>query len=418
MVLKKITKAIIRYEMNKNFKYLALKRKFFYPLAEPTYNEKEVVSALNSMTAFSTTMWDKVREFEKLFGEKYGGEAIMVNSGSSADLLISFAISEKSGGPLPFGSEILVPSMTWPTHLWSLIMAGFKVKLIDIDPKTLNFNLDDLKNSITKDTRAIFVVHLLGNMGDMSSLTKICKEKNLILLEDCCESLGSKFDGQYSGTFGLASSFSFFFSHHLVTMEGGMILTTDKEFADRCRLLRAHGWARNTMSSSTGSNSELDSRYEFVSWGFNLRPTELQAGFGIEQIKKIDTYQIARDQNATSLVECIDRNGKFLSTMQISKNVKCSWFAFPIIVNKEAPFSRTELANFMEKNGIETRPVVAGNLAKQPAIKKYPEIYFESLAGADFIHEQGLYIGIHPTTGQNNLNKVIKFLDNFCEQWF
>ena len=197
-----------------------------------------------------------------------------------------------------------------------------------------------------------------------------------------------------------------------------MILTTDKEFADRCRLLRAHGWARNTMSSSTGSNSELDSRYEFVSWGFNLRPTELQAGFGIEQIKKIDTYQIARDQNATSLVECIDRNGKFLSTMQISKNVKCSWFAFPIIVNKEAPFSRTELANFMEKNGIETRPVVAGNLAKQPAIKKYPEIYFESLAGADFIHEQGLYIGIHPTTGQNNLNKVIKFLDNFCEQWF
>ncbi len=418
MVLKKITKAIIRYEMNKNFKHLALKRKFFYPLAEPTYNEKEVVSALNSMTAFSTTMWDKVREFEKLFGEKYGGEAIMVNSGSSADLLISFAISEKSGGPLPFGSEILVPSMTWPTHLWSLIMAGFKVKLIDIDPKTLNFNLDDLKNSITKDTRAIFVVHLLGNMGDMSSLTKICKEKNLILLEDCCESLGSKFDGQYSGTFGLASSFSFFFSHHLVTMEGGMILTTDKEFADRCRLLRAHGWARNTMSSSTGSNSELDSRYEFVSWGFNLRPTELQAGFGIEQIKKIDTYQIARDQNATSLVECIDRNGKFLSTMQISKNVKCSWFAFPIIVNKEAPFSRTELANFMEKNGIETRPVVAGNLAKQPAIKKYPEIYFESLAGADFIHEQGLYIGIHPTTGQNNLNKVIKFLDNFCEQWF
>jgi len=418
MVLKKITKAIIRYEMNKNFKYLALKRKFFYPLAEPTYNEKEVVSALNSMTAFSTTMWDKVREFEKLFGEKYGGEAIMVNSGSSADLLISFAISEKSGGPLPFGSEILVPSITWPTHLWSLIMAGFKVKLIDIDPKTLNFNLDDLKNSITKDTRAIFVVHLLGNMGDMSSLTKICKEKNLILLEDCCESLGSKFDGQYSGTFGLASSFSFFFSHHLVTMEGGMILTTDKEFADRCRLLRAHGWARNTMSSSTGSNSELDSRYEFVSWGFNLRPTELQAGFGIEQIKKIDTYQIARDQNATSLVECIDRNGKFLSTMQIPKNVKCSWFAFPIIVNKEAPFSRTELANFMEKNGIETRPVVAGNLAKQPAIKKYPEIYFESLAGADFIHEQGLYIGIHPTTGQNNLNKVIKFLDNFCEQWF
>jgi len=416
-LLKRLIKAIIRKEMKKNFRKLESRRKFFYPLAEPTYSENEVVNALDSMTTFSTTMWDKVKDFEKMFGEKYGGEAIMVNSGSSADLLISFAISEKSGGSLPYGSEILVPSVTWPTHLWSLVMAGFKVKLIDIDPETLNFDLNDLKRNISKDTKGVFIVHLLGNMGDMSSLIKICKENNLILLEDCCEALGSKFDGQYAGTFGLASSFSFFFSHHLVTMEGGMILTNDKEFAKKCRLLRAHGWDREVAPLTDITNSEIDQRFKFVSWGFNVRPTEIQAGFGIEQIKKIDLFEHARDQNAEILYECVNRNGKFLSTMKVPKNVKCSWFAFPIIVSKNAPFSRLDLVNFLDKNGIETRPVVAGNLAKQPAIAKYPEIYFDSLEGADFIHERGLYIGIHPTTKKQNIKKVTEFLDNYCKQW-
>jgi len=414
---KKIIKSIIRNEMKKNIKNLELNRKFFYPLAEPTYSESEVISALNSMTSYSTTMWNKTREFEKMFGEKYGGEAIMVNSGSSADLLISFAVSEKSGGPLPFGSEILVPSVTWPTHLWSLIMAGFKVKLIDIDPETLNFDLEDLKRNITKNTRGIFIVHLLGNMGDMQGLKEICTEKNLVLMEDCCEALGSKFADQPAGTFGLASSFSFFFSHHLVTMEGGMILTNDKEFAKKCRLLRAHGWEREINSSVGLSSDGIDQRFKFVTWGFNVRPTEIQAGFGIEQIKKMDLFEVARDKNAKVLNDCILRNRKFLSTMKVKEQVKCSWFAFPVIVNKNAPFSRLDIANFLDKNGVETRPVVAGNLAKQPAILHYPEISFDVLEGADLIHERGLYIGIHPTSELNNLLRVIDLIDSFCEQW-
>lgn len=400
-------------EMKKNLRSLESNRKFFYPLAEPTYNADEVVNSLNSMTAYSTTMWDKVKKFEKMFGEKYGGEAIMVNSGSSADLLISFGLSQKSGGPLPVGSEILVPSVTWPTHLWSLIMAGFKVKLIDIDPKTLNFDVNDLEQSITNDTKAIFLVHLLGNMGNMGKLIEICKQKNLILLEDCCEALGSKYNQSYSGTFGLASSFSFFFSHHLVTMEGGMVLTKDREFADRCRLLRAHGWARNIAPQSIDPLSDVYSQYKFVTWGFNVRPTEIQAGFGIEQLKKIDGFQISRDQNADILNSCILKNNRFLETMKIASEVKCSWFAFPIIIKKEAPFSREDFVEYLEMNGIETRPIVAGNLAKQPATKYFPEITYNSLVGADFIHEQGLYIGIHPNSNKKNVEKVSKIIDNF-----
>ena len=413
----RLVRALIRREMKFNLRELNAKRNFIYPLAEPTYGEREVFSALNSMTSYSTTMWNKVKEFEKIFGDKYGGEAIMVNSGSSADLLISFGISEKSGGSLPPGSEILVPSVTWPTHLWSLIMAGFKVKLIDIDPNTLNFDLEHIERNISKHTRGIFIVHLLGNMGDMRGLTELCKENNLVLMEDCCEALGSKFDGEYAGTFGIASSFSFFFSHHLVTMEGGMILTKDKDFAKRCRLLRAHGWDREVFDPVVSADSDIDSRYKFVAWGFNLRPTELQAGFGIEQIKKIDQFQEFRDENAAELEGCINRNSKFLSTMQISNDVRCSWFAFPIIVNEKAPFSRKQLANFLDQNGIESRPVVAGNLAKQPATKQFPEITFGALPGADYIHQQGLYIGIHPTTNRDNLKKVVQLLNNYCDQW-
>jgi CDP-6-deoxy-D-xylo-4-hexulose-3-dehydrase len=196
-----------------------------------------------------------------------------------------------------------------------------------------------------------------------------------------------------------------------------MILTKDKELAQRCRLLRAHGWDRDNLASSANNYSDLDSRYKFVSWGFNLRPTEIQAAFGLEQIKKIDSFQMLRDQNAKILDECVAKNKKFLSTMQISNNVKCSWFAFPIIVSAEAPFSRVELVKYLDQNGIETRPVVAGNLANQPAIQKYPEVYFESLHGADFIHKQGIYIGIHPTTDKRKLEKVTNTLDNFCKQW-
>jgi CDP-6-deoxy-D-xylo-4-hexulose-3-dehydrase len=417
IVRNKMIKALVRREMKSNLRELNAKRKFFYPLAEPTYSEREVFSALSSMTSYSTTMWDKVKEFEKIFGNKYGGEAIMVNSGSSADLLISFGISEKSGGSLPLGSEILVPSVTWPTHLWSLVMAGFKVKLIDVDPSTLNFDLGNIERNISNDTRGIFIVHLLGNMGDMKGLTKLCREKNLVLMEDCCEALGSKFDGKFAGTFGIASSFSFFFSHHLVTMEGGMILTKDKDFAKRCRLLRSHGWDRELSDPVVSADSDIDSRYKFVAWGFNLRPTELQAGFGIEQIKKIDKFQVFRDQNAAVLEGCINRNSKFLSTMQISNDVRCSWFAFPIIVNEKAPFSRKQLANFLDQNGIESRPIVAGNLAKQPATKQFPEITFGALPGANHIHQHGLYIGIHPTTNINNLKKVVQLLNNYCDQW-
>jgi CDP-6-deoxy-D-xylo-4-hexulose-3-dehydrase len=406
---------ILEREMVSNYIEIVDARKFFYPLAEPTYGVDEVMEAIDSMAKFKTSMWEKVAQFEREFGSKYGGEAIMVNSGSSADLLISFALLEKSGGALKAGDEIIVPAVTWPTHLWSLLMAGFKIKLVDIDPHSLNFSIESIEAAISPNTRAIFVVHLLGNTGNMQDLLRLCAEKKLLLMEDCCEALGSKYQDQYVGTFGIASSFSFFFSHHLITMEGGMILTRDSDFAQRCRVLRAHGWNRRFPLDTTLPASKLESRYEFVNWGFNVRPTELQAGFGLVQLRKMDEFDAQRKQNALVLRKGIERHNKYIFTMEPQNKVELSWFAFPLLIRSESLFSRENLCDFLETHGIETRPIVAGNLARQPAMIGFPEIVFSDLKNADFIHNSGLYIGIHPKKDDEKLFRVLKILDNFFE---
>jgi CDP-6-deoxy-D-xylo-4-hexulose-3-dehydrase len=296
-------------------------------------------------------------------------------------------------------------------------MAGFDVKLIDIDPSTLNFDLEIITKSITKKTKAIFIVHLLGNVGKVKELAQICKDRNIILLEDCCEALGSKYSGQYVGTFGLASSYSFFFSHHLVTMEGGMILTRDANFAKKIRLLRSHGWAREIQDFEVNLSSTLDNKYTFLSWGFNLRPTEIQAGFGIEQIQKIDNFHAARVKNSHLLLDFVSDNSDFISTMDVDPVTECSWFSFPIIIKKNAPFSKADFANHLEKLGVESRPIVIGNLARQPAVKNFTNIIFEELPGADHINDFGLYLGIHPNTKSKDLKKAIKVMNNYLSSW-
>lgn len=396
--------AIVSDALSKSRSNLIRKRKYRYPLAIPTYGAEEVLEAIDSMTSFNTSMWEKVRAFEQSFGQRFGGEAIMVNSGSSADLVMTFALMSQSGGKLQRGDEILVPAVTWPTHVWSALMAGFVVRFVDVDPETLNFRMEDLKRKISKRTRAVFVVHLLGNMGDLNELRNVCKEQGLILIEDCCEALGSSWDGKNVGNWGLAGSFSFFFSHHMMTMEGGMIITSDSEFARRCRLLRSHGWTR--FSETPIRNTDFFSNYVFETWGFNLRPTELQASFGLHQLNRIDLFQHQRLSNAKLLEDVVSLYQPLIRTMKVWDKAKCSWFAFPIMVSKNANFTRDELAAFFDSQGIETRPIVAGNLARQPAVSRLDNLRAESLPGADEIHDFGLYIGIHPVNDPEGIRLV------------
>lgn len=385
-----------------------------YPLASPTYGSEEVMEALDSLCSYKTTMWEKTRRFEDAFGGKYGGEAVMVNSGSSADLLIAFGLHERSGGPLKSGDEVIVPAVTWPTQLWSLLMAGYRVRLVDVDPLTLNVNLHALSEAVSERTRAISLVHLMGNPVDMDFVVSICREKSLVLFEDCCESLGAKWDDTYVGRFGVAAAFSFFFSHHLTTMEGGMITTRDPEFAERLRLLRAHGWSRN-LKRPPESPDGLDPRYTFLNWGFNVRPTELQAGFGLVQLGKADNFQGWRNRNASIAVERL-RNLNSLSLMSVPERGSCSWFALPILVSEQALFSRDELTEYLEAHGIETRPIVTGNLARHPALEGFKDLVAAGeLPGAEAVHNRGFYLGLHPVDNSLELEAVFDLIDRFID---
>jgi CDP-6-deoxy-D-xylo-4-hexulose-3-dehydrase len=376
------------------------------------YGVDEILEALDSMCSFKTTMWQKTQDFETDFGNKFGGEAVMVNSGSSADLIASFALLDSSGGPLKIGDEVLVPAVTWPTQIWSILMAGFQPKFVDINPITMNIDIEDLRKKITKKTKAISVVHLMGNSPNMSEVRNLCEEFNLELIEDCCESLGTKWEDQSVGTIGQSGTFSFFFSHHITTMEGGMLLTTHPELAERFRLLRAHGWSRN-LKSAIEPVPGLDPRYTFVNWGFNVRPTELQAGFGRVQLSKADNYQLFRNQNALLFHNLFEEFTEYLAIMAVEPGVTCSWFALPILVKQNSKFTRDDLTGFLETAGIETRPIVAGNLARHPAMSRFPSLSNATLPGADCIHDNGFYLGIHPIDTSEQIHRIANIFKDF-----
>ena len=402
--------------MSKSSRVNEQDRAFRYPLAVATYGVEEVLGALESMTSFRTTMWSKTQDFEDSFAARFGAqEAVMVNSGSSADLLMAFALRDPRFGGLEVGDEVLAPAVTWPTQIWSLLMAGFKVKLVDVDPATLNISLDDLERKIGPRTRAISMVHLMGNTADLDKVLEIASRHSLVVLEDACEALGASWRGKPVGSFGQAGSFSFFFSHHMVTMEGGMISTNSGEYAEHLRLLRAHGWTRN-LRHPPEVKAGLDSRYQFDNWGFNVRPTELNAAFGLVQLQRFDGFQAQRQRAADYALDRIGSLAEWLSPMHVCDETGCSWFAFPVVVNAGAPFTRQELVSHLEMHGIETRPVVAGNLGRQPAAQRLEGISVGDLPGADFIHENGFYLGIHPVIEMDHeYERVWDVIDAFTK---
>lgn len=393
-------------------------QKYWYPLSMATYDVEEILAALDSMCSFRTTMWEKTMQFEKAFSSKFHhAESVMVNSGSSADLLIAFCLVNPDVKLLQLGDEILIPSVTWPTQIWSAMMAGLKVSLVDVDPLNLNVDIQDLERKITPRTRAISLVHLMGNPCEMDKIDYICRRNNLVLIEDCCESLGAKFDGKDVGTFGFASSYSFFFSHHITTMEGGMICCQDKEISDMFRLLRAHGWARNVKYRQLIQKTDVDPRYMFLNWGFNVRPTELQAGFGLVQLEKLPTFHQQRAKNVEYFKKYLDHHTDIMYLMNVHPKAECSWFCLPIMLKQECPFKKEKFLAYLESKGIETRPIVAGNLALQPVSNYFPDMCKSNLPGANIIHNNGFYLGLCPFDSFHLLDRLCETFDDFIKEY-
>ena len=391
---------------------------YWYPLSLPTYGPEEVLDAVDAMASFRTSMSERTRQFEAEFARFNESKACtMVNSGSSADLLLSFLLTNPLKPLVPAGSEILVPVVTWPTHAWSPMMAGLKVRFVDVNPFTLNLDLDKLEEAIGPQTRAIFVVHLMGSACDMDRVLDIARRHNMLVLEDCCEALGARWRGRSVGSFGIGGAYSFFFSHHIVTMEGGAVVVNDDELADHMRALRAHGWVRNVTSGRFDVSSfDVDPRYAFVNWGFNLRPTELQAAFGLRQLARLPGFNQRRNVLAERFFRVIART-PWIAHPQVPTGGEPAWFALPMVVQPGAPFNRREFVKYLEAHGVETRPLVAGNLARHPVARLFEESFRGSFPGADLLHDRGLYIGLSPVTSDQDFDRLISIVEDFLRRF-
>lgn len=386
-------------------------RQYIYPLSDDTWGREEIEAALEVLISRRFTMGQKTLEFEEKFAKWCGSEhAIMVNSGSSANLLL-FAALVYSGRLQP-GDEVIVPAVSWSTTYFPIFQHGLALRFVDIDRSTLNLDPALVEAAITERTKAVFAVNLLGNPCCFDELRNICGSNNLILLEDNCEALGAKYKGRLTGTFGLAGTFSTFYSHHICTMEGGVVVTDDSELNDYMLSIRAHGWTRNLNHNSTLYSKKEDPFYErfnFIMPGYNLRPLEIEAAIGIKQIDRIESIISHRRKNAEYFTSKI----KELPLFETQKDIdESSWFGFPIIITDPKKISRDAIVSQLEKNGIETRPIVAGNFVKNKAIEYMNHSIYGTLENADFVHENGFFVGNHSSSNNMEIRELIAVLSN------
>lgn len=378
------------------------------PLSVPLYGADEVSGALESLLEQNVTMGAKVRAFEADFAAFVGTKhAIMVNSGSSANLLgIAVLANPALPGALRDGDEVIVPAVTWSTTLAPVLQHHCVPVLVDVDPDTLNMRPESLRDALSSRTRAIFPVHLLGNPVDMAPLMEFAREHDLWVIEDTCESLGSSIGGKQVGSFGDFGTYSFYFSHHITTIEGGMLVTDDDRLAELARSMRAHGWTRDMRSRTEieAANPWIDPRFLFVNLGYNLRPTELQAAFGLVQIKRLEEFNQQRRENARYLLDALADLSGHMGFVTEQEGARSTWFGFTVMLHDAA--TRVALSRHLEADGIATRPIVAGNLAVQPAFRDNPHRTVGTLANATRIGERGLFIGNHPNMTEPHLDHI------------
>jgi dTDP-4-amino-4,6-dideoxygalactose transaminase len=391
------------------------------PLHVPSYGADEVNEAIDSLLSTRVTMGDKVRRFEQLWAEYLGvAEAVMVNSGSSANLIaVSALVNSAFPRPLVPGDEVIVPAVAWSTTYFPLVNVGLVPVLVDVDLDTFTIDPEAAARAIGPRTRALLPVHLLGNACDMRALGALSERHGLVVIEDSCEAHGARFEGKPVGTFGTMGMFSFYFSHHISTIEGGMVVTDDPALADLARMLRAHGWIRDVKRRPSIAEAPIDERFLFVNLGYNLRPTELQGAFGIHQMPRLEPYIKLRRDNVEYWNAALRRHARWLRECRgrDSAGSRSVWFGYPISVRPEAPFSRDELVRFLEKRGIATRPIMAGNFRDQPAIRLFPHRIAGSLERAELVMRQSFFIGNHHAITEPDRAYVVTCLDEFMTKW-
>lgn len=380
-----------------------------YSLSNDTWDDNEYAAIQRVLDSNRFTMGDEVKSYEEQFAGYFRSKyAVMSNSGSSANLIMIAALIYS--GSLSRGDEVIVPAISWGTTYFPLEQYGLRMRLVDVDAATLNFDLEKLQHSCTPATKAVLAVNLLGNPNEFTALEEFCKEHGLILLEDNCESMGALYDGKYAGTIGLMGTFSTFYSHHLCTMEGGVTLTDDEEMYHYMLSIRAHGWTRQLPKNSTlieKSDDEFYESFRFIMPGYNLRPLEIEAAIGSEQLKKLDEFIAVRRKNADYFKRLMKGNKTFYTQKEIGIS---SWFGFALILNKSYEGERAKYIEKLRKAGIEVRPIVTGNFARQPAFKYMDASIAGDLSNADYIHDNGFFVGNHSIDMKDSLDYLMEVL--------
>ncbi len=387
------------------------------PLSIPSYGWEEVVEAIDSMLTTRLTMGEKVKQFEAAFANYIGTKhAIMVNSGSSANLLaLSVLTNPALSNRIKPGDEIITPAVTWATTVWPIINCGAVPVLVDVNLETFNINTEEIEKAITDRTRAIMPVHLLGNPCHMAKIKEIAQKYNLYIIEDACEAHGAEFGGQKVGSFGDLATFSFFFSHHITTIEGGMVLTNDEELAELAKALRVFGWIKNLNDKDkiAARYENIDPRYLFLNIGYNFRPTEIQGAFGIHQLKRLDKFIEIRRQNAEFWRENLREYENYILLHREREKTKHVWFGYPVTVRPDGPFTREELVDFLEAKGVETRPIMAGNIDEQPAMRLFNHRRVGELPNSRLIMRNSFFFGNHHGIGPVEREAIVNYFGEF-----
>jgi CDP-6-deoxy-D-xylo-4-hexulose-3-dehydrase len=386
-------------------------------LASTTWDTEEIEAIQAVIATGDYSMGNYVAQFEREFADFFGSKfAVMFNSGSSANLGMLAALRYRNPQIVTPGSEIIVPAVSWSTTFFPVHQLGFRLKFVDIELDSLNINVEKVVDAINPNTSGILAVNLLGNPANLIALKKISDENDLILLEDNCESMGAKINESYSGTFGLAGTFSTFFSHHISTMEGGLAISDDANLYETMKSIRAHGWTRdlpkeNSVYAKTGSSWE--DLFRFVLPGYNLRPLEFEAAIGLVQLRKLPSFIENRRKNAEFFKETMrDVQGFSLQY----ENSHSSWFGFSLVMQDFMLGKRQLVLDALEKVGVQTRPIVAGNFTKNPVIKHLNHAPLEAYPIADLVHNEGFFIGNHHFDIRNSLELVCSVLSDISKE--
>ena len=369
-----------------------------FPLAHDSWDHEEKNAIYQVVKDGFFTMNVKVKKFEREFSNYIGSKySVMVNSGSSANLLMvaSLFYTKNHKIKLKRGDEIIVPAVSWSTSYNPLYQYGLKIKFVDVDLETLNYDLKKLKKAVSEDTKAILAVNLLGNPNDFREISKIIGHRDILIIEDNCESLGAEYNTKKTGTIGLLGTFSFFFSHHISTMEGGMIVTDNEELYHILLSLRAHGWTRSLPKENLvvkKSSNKFKESFRFVLPGYNVRPLEMSGAIGSIQLKKFPKFLEQRRKNAEFFLDKMETYNDIMTQKEIGSS---SWFGFSIIIRKDSSRTREGLVKKLNLLGFECRPIVAGNFTKNEVVKYFESETSDNLYNSNLIDTNGLFIGNH-----------------------